>query len=226
MTTAHIDGDIPCYSIGFVTEEEPLRFALNTVNRFIKNIKKNTGAEDVRIFLTGDGNFRETIATVKPYKGNRADKAKPKWWKDIRDYLVVERGAEVFHGIEADDALGLEQTENTVLCTLDKDLDMIAGRHYNWKKDQLYDVLQENADRFFMEQWLAGDSTDNIVGIPRVGLPTAKKYLSDCTSIYQMHRVVQHYYDPFGEEYMAEMASLIWMQRKEYITYKEWLDVV
>ena len=38
-------------------------------------------------------------------------------------------------------------------------------------------ISQEDADRFFYQQWMTGDSTDNIWGLWRVGAKTADKIL-------------------------------------------------
>ena len=49
-------------------------------------------------------------------------------------------GAQVIDGMEADDALALAQTDKTAIATIDKDLLMVVGRHYNYVKQTWQDV--------------------------------------------------------------------------------------
>jgi hypothetical protein len=68
-------------------------------------------------------------------------------------------------GFEADDALALAQTEDTIICSIDKDLLMVPGRHYNWRKEEFTDVTYESGVKWFCTQLLQGDwSTDSIIG--------------------------------------------------------------
>src|SRR5690606_41714779 len=68
---------------------------------------------------------------------------KPYWYDEIRDYLIRRWGAEVVDGQEADDAIGIaawnsykECPEYSIIASIDKDLRMIPGYHYNWVKDR------------------------------------------------------------------------------------------
>lgn len=230
VRTANIDGDIICYSIAFACQKkdkpmESEQFCLATVKSFIHNTVEAVAADEYRIFLTGENNFRIKLAVSKPYKGNRKQE-KPKYYQLIRDYLVEHHHAEIVNDIEADDALGLAQTEHTILCTIDKDLDMIEGQHYNWNKKKYYRVSQDDADKFFMIQWLTGDSTDNIGGAYKIGKVKAEKALAGMTDIGEMYFTVGDIYAKCGhsQEYMNEQGHLIWMQRKEAITFMDFLD--
>jgi len=221
MTKALIDGDIICYSIAFAAKDEPVEYVLSTVKRFLKNTTEKAGCDEYQVYLTGENNFRIDIAKHKPYKGNRKQE-KPDYYQTIRDYLTIEQDAIIHDGIEADDALGLDQTDTSVICTIDKDLRMIPGHHYNWNKEWLDEVTQEEGDRFFMEQWLSGDATDNIAGVKGIGPKKAQVALEDCTTLHQMHEVVKDIFFDKGHsaEYMEEMGHLIFIQRKDALTYK------
>lgn len=222
---ANIDGDIICYSIAFACAKESKRFCLATVKSFLRNTMEAVGADTYRVFLTGKNNFRIKLAVTKPYKGNRKA-PKPEYYQLIRDYLVDQHDATIYDNIEADDALGLEQTDNTILCTIDKDLDMIAGRHYNWNKKRLYTVSQEEADVFFFRQWLTGDSTDNIPGAKNIGLVKAKKIIHKGMDNNQMFDSVMKTYIKCGHKlaYFMEQGHLIWMQRADALTFEDFLD--
>ena len=102
---------IPYESITSTVTEEPIEFTLHSVKKLIESILEETKATDCRIFLSGDGNFREEVAKTKVYKGNRDDLHKPLHYKEIREYLINVWQAEVVEGMEADDMMGIVQME-------------------------------------------------------------------------------------------------------------------
>lgn len=229
------DGDIICYRVGFAVDsakdedgnpvEEPIENALSTVKTVLGNIRgKFPDAEYHRLFLTGRDNFRDKIATIKPYKGNRDPSKKPKYYDEIRQYMIDHQGAEVVDGQEADDAQGIAQwaakDRSTVIVGIDKDLRMIPGWHYNFVKDILDYVALPDANEFFFKQMLTGDTTDNIQGIPKVGPKTAEKLLAPCEkNLHKMQEVVMNeyrrYYGDEAEAAYREMAGLLWIRREE-----------
>src|SRR5690606_12181687 len=125
-------------------------------------------SERTRVFLQGSGNFRDRVATIQPYKGNRDPNNRPRYFEEIRQYLLDFHGAELVEGMETDDACGIEQWKNkdrsTCIVSIDKDLLMIPGYHYNYVKKELQYVTLAQANRRFWLQVLTGDSTDNIRG--------------------------------------------------------------
>ena len=120
-------------------------------------------------------NFRNEV--YPNYKANRADARRPVHYEKIRSHLINRWNAEVVNGIEADDAIGIYQEDNTVICTIDKDLDCIPGPHYNFVKGEYYEVSPSEAVNHFCMQMLAGDGTDNICALRGVGMKTAQKRL-------------------------------------------------
>src|SRR5574343_1568457 len=85
--------------------------------------------------------------------------------------------------------------EDTIIVTLDKDLDMIPGLHYNWVKNTIYDVNEDEALRFFYKQLLIGDTSDNIVGIRGIGPVKAKTLIDHLETEEEMLDVVSSLYD-------------------------------
>ena len=62
--------------------------------------------------------------------------------------------------------------------TIDKDLRQVPGWHLNPdKEDDAILISKEDGDKFFYEQWMTGDSTDNIFGLWKIGPAKAKKLL-------------------------------------------------
>ncbi len=116
-------------------------------------------------YLTGSDNYRKEIAVTAPYKGNRSQ-SKPQHYDLIREYLEKAWGCEVVQGQEADDAIGIkayefEDVEDYVIMSIDKDLDMIRGWHYNFVKDKKYLIEDQDAIKHFYTQILTGDRVDS-----------------------------------------------------------------
>ena len=81
--------------------------------------------------------------------------------------LVTQYKATVVNGYETDDALGIAQTKydgNSRICSLDKDLLMIAGYHFNWVTGISKLVSPLDGLRTFYKQLILGDKSDNIPG--------------------------------------------------------------
>jgi hypothetical protein len=146
---------------------------------------------------------------------------------ETKEYLIDNWGAEVIHGMEADDAMGLAASSDTLIITLDKDLDMIPGSHYNWIKDWTYEVNEEEAFRHFCTQCIQGDRTDNIPGLYQVtGNKATKKLLSKLDNIStkeEMFNYVKHLYGREHQPMLHTIASLLWIQRGDARTYDQYL---
>lgn len=120
--------------------------------------------------------------------------------------------------------LGVRQCElapDTIICTTDKDLDMIPGWHYTWeikrlgqtvRKAQKYYVNAYEASHFFYYQLLVGDSTDNIKGVVGIGKQKAEKLLSGLWSEEEMFNCVREQYS--NDEEMEMNAQVLWIWRK------------
>ncbi len=59
--------------------------------------------------------------------------------------------------------------------SIDKDLDMIRGWHYNFIKDKKYFIDDQQAIKHFYTQILTGDRVDNIIGLRGIGPKKAEK---------------------------------------------------
>lgn len=224
-------------------EVEPLENALQAVKVTIESILQETGATEYRLFLTGENNFRDTVSTTRVYKGNRDAHHKPRWYEEIKGYMIEQHGAEVVDGMEADDAMGIVQWGDysqfeyekrieasggdnytsafvkTIICSIDKDMDMIPGWHYNFVKKLKYWIDEDDALRNFYTQLLAGDIVDNIQGISGVGMAGARKILAGCRTGEEMFAATKsRYVDAYNDKadaLLKEMASLVWIKRQE-----------
>lgn len=232
----HIDADVLRYEIGFSGEGEdgPLSFdyvadLLDTkVSQICHAVKATAPAV---MYLTTGKNFRDEIASTKPYKGNRK-KEKPFHFQNLTAYIKNAYKYKEAIGVEADDLLSLDQTDETVICSRDKDLLMVPGWQYGWecgkqKERHLHYVTPEgklwmDGDKlrgeglsFFYAQLLMGDSVDNIPGCPGVGPKKTFGLLGELPPSY-MWPVVQSTYHHKGldDEYILEQGRLLWMTRE------------
>lgn len=217
-----IDGDIIKYSVGFAAQGEPVENCLHSVKIMINSMLKNTGSDEYVTYISGDRNFRDEVATIKEYKGTRKG-IKPEHYDDIHDYLIKYHNGCIVEDEEADDAMGIAQCRepsNTVICSIDKDMDMIPGWHYHWphhgKKATMYCVHPEEALKNFYTQLLTGDAVDNIAGCKGVGAKTADKLLNPLTSHEDLFWTTLCQYEkayPKPYEVMLENARLLWIRR-------------
>ena len=229
---ALVDGDIVAYSNAASAENDPVEVAYMRIDQMMHSILDTTSAGTFRIFLSGSNNFRHTINPE--YKANRKDMVDPKWRKLCKEYLVMEWDAEVTDGCEADDAMGINQwldfsSENTedypgtIICTIDKDLDMIPGMHYSWpiirggatvREGKIYEVSEVEGLRSFYRSMLIGDRTDNIFGVDGIGKVKAAKVIDHLeTEVEMFDRVAELYQGDMDR--MLMNGKCLWIQREE-----------
>lgn len=220
-----IDGDILVYRIGFTTETEDLHIAYWRMDTLVDRILQETGAGTYQIYLTETHDETAFRRQVYPeYKMNRKQ-ARPIHYLDLREYLCSQWNAQVVKIIEADDALGIEQYRlmeekiDSVIASIDKDLDMIEGHHYNFVKEEWYNVDYYNAIRNFYKQLLTGDTVDNIKGVPGIGPKKAEGILSELYTEYEMFDTVRDVYG--NDEEMLMNGEVLWILRKPY-PHGEW----
>ena len=117
--------------------------------------------------------------------------------------------------IEADDALGLKQDSDTMICSIDKDLLMCEGNHYNFVKKEFKQVTKEEGTRFFYQQMITGDSADNILGIRGLGKVKASKLLKDTARKNWDNMIIDLYIKEFGYEEgrnrCVQNSQLLWI---------------
>lgn len=216
---------------------EPVQNALYNVRSMIGTALEDlqTNEDEVVICLSGPDNFREELATLKPYKGNRDPDHKPRHGPAIKEYMCKHWAWTLSDNEEADDVMGYlqyaawqEDPFDSVIVTVDKDLDMIPGLHYNPVKRESYFVSEEQANALFWTQLLSGDGVDNIPGIPGVGKVKAAKAMeeawhwsaAECFDEEKAYEIaLALYVQSYGEEdaykYLLENGRLIWIRRQK-----------
>lgn len=179
IENALIDGDLVCYRCAASAEDDHQEVAEVRADELIRRILKELNAVGHKIFLTGESNFRYEI--YPEYKANRKDQKRPRHLQAVREHLCRYWDAKVTDGIEADDALGIEQCSvhigSTCIASLDKDMRMIPGYHYTWEiqgTSSTGKVWVRDAELLFVSplegllhhyyQAILGDPADNIFG--------------------------------------------------------------
>lgn len=244
-----IDGDIMLYRCGFAADAQAKRdrlgitkennifgeeaaaalasieyedWAIANLKSAVEDVMNNFDNKDYTFVLSGPDNFREAIATIKPYKGNRDPSNKPKYYGLLKEYATKYLSAVFSEGVEADDLLGTMQwaakDKSTCIVSTDKDLDMIPGHHYNWVKKEHYYVDLTSANQWFFMQMLIGDPVDNIPGIKDIGPVRAKKIVGAAEGELGRVReqVIAQYQKQYGDNWLTpytEVGNLLWIQR-------------
>lgn len=228
MQTALIDGDIVSYASAASCEKwekgemvslEPEEVALLRADQFMRNILESVGAKDYRNFLSGSNNFRFEV--YPEYKANRTQ-PDPVHRKACKEFLAREWNAEVTDGHEADDAMGINQHDKSVICSIDKDLDMIPGFHYSWpimrkgevvREGRIYEVSEIEGLKSFYRSLLVGDRTDNIIGVAGIGKTKAAKLIDPLETETEMFQVVRDLYT--DDDRLLMNGRCLWILRKE-----------
>lgn len=226
--TLLIDADIMIYQIaaineehyeweeGVVSEEVNEDKAKADIDTFIERLLVRCKAKDYILCLSSDYNFRYLVDGT--YKGNRSDAKRPVLLSLLKSHVSSNYPCKMTKWLEADDVMGILGTsrENTIICTLDKDLNQIPGFHYNWTKDSLYEVSPEEGEFFFYQQVLTGDSVDGYSGCPGIGPVKARKaleasedYWATCVSVYE-------------SKGLTEASALSQARLAKILTVKEW----
>lgn len=216
--------DLVCYRCAASAEQDDLGIAIYRMNELLDQILVKTDATEYRAFLTGEDNFRKQI--YPEYKANRTQ-PKPRHLNDCRDYAIKEFNAEAEYGLEADDLLGIHQTEETIICSLDKDLLQIPGRHFQWaiagngwsKDDAFYMQDEVSANIQFYKQCLMGDKSDNIKGIEGIGPKKAEKILKGTIEEQKLFDKVRIAYGNDDEFLMN--GSCLWILRHDRKHFKD-----
>lgn len=229
-----------------VPEGEPLPFEVcfGAVESQIDRILTATKSDTYSVFLSSPEckTWRYQTATILPYKENRAGAEKPLHWGTIRSNLKLHHPCTIAEYVEADDSMSIEQYKDlrasddwcrqagrvsseenikekalTVICSIDKDLMMVPGWHYNWNKDEM--VWQNELDslKCFYTQLLIGDSTDNILGLFGVGPKSAAVKRLDACKVEQdmfnnVHTEYKARFGSYAEAFLRETGRLLWMQ--------------
>lgn len=201
----HIDADFLAYQCSAEkadgTDTKTLEDMKHNAGVAVRTLRDLAGAESVHLHLTpstSDKGQRYTLAILKEYQANRADKEKPRYLNVIRNHLAQVFPGTLHQFCEADDGMSSSQYASiasvgrttSVIASKDKDLSMVPGLHLDWDRGCIHHAdtdfgtiwidekrsasgvvtkkLRGLGQKFFWAQLLMGDPADNISGIPKV----------------------------------------------------------
>lgn len=217
MKTALIDLDSMVYAVAYRqwtsgNRDRP-KLVSDHIKRFIHTIEKSSKCTHTLKFYQdlGHDNYRKKL--LPEYKGHRKSQEFVTHWKPTIVKTFQELDAIALLNIETDDAINIVGRDlglaNITIVTSDKDMRQVACDQYNpFKKGKANDptrwfsVSKEEADRFFWEQAITGDSTDmpgELCGIEGVGPGTVAKEFKKSSDPYPV--ILQRMYtEKYGEE--------------------------
>tara|TARA_A100000172_G_scaffold69061_3_gene48998 strand:+ start:286 stop:1299 length:1014 start_codon:yes stop_codon:yes gene_type:complete len=152
--------------------------ARHIINQWMNGSKHNS----VALCWSSSGNFRKEVDPT--YKANRKGE-KPFLYNEVSEWMKQNYESYAVDRLEADDVMAIYHTAgtNSVIVSIDKDMQTVPGHVYNPDKDRApRRITVGQADRFWMLQVLQGDRADGIQGIPRVGPKKAEKILANVRS--------------------------------------------
>jgi len=200
----NLDADVSAYHCAYM--DISLEACINNLKVHIETQRLMAAATHINLHLTmGTKGGRSERAEIKEYQENRKERdplhqARVRSLRMFMETYSTDVCTPVVNKHqEADDSLAQYQYadfENSIIMTIDKDLDMIPGKHIHpetydeWYLDPNGDTygsiwIKEMASgkkvkgqgtAFFWAQMLMGDSADNIPGLPRVGARILNKY--------------------------------------------------
>jgi hypothetical protein len=152
------------------TEESAITLLDARLRRIVHQAQERYGEVRPELWLSGKINFRHLVDPL--YKGGRDSTPKPYWLARLKQHCVTHWRARMTRTWEADDEIGIRAfelgAENYIVCSLDKDLKQIPGRHIIIGKGHLDMSARGSLMRLYV-QILAGDNTDNIKGCYQQG---------------------------------------------------------
>lgn len=214
-----LDGDLICYRAccgpeSWSDPEVGINASLDSLSFFFEN----TGVYEYEIYFSGENNFRKKI--YPEYKANRKAERPPSL-PMVKQHFI-HYPDQVADELEADDLLGLNQTEETCIVSIDKDMLTIPGWHYNFVKDEFTYITPLQALSLFYTQLLTGDAADNIKGAKGIGAKKAANILEHCYQEEEFFLACLDYFSSYEE--MKMNADCLWIQRTGRLTWEEGID--
>ena len=195
---AIVDTDILFHwALSFVQENDSLYQAKKETEKVILNFENTLRAKAYVYFIKGKGNFRYTVATIKPYKGTRTSE-RHKFYYEMLEHMTQFRNCIQCHMLEADDMISIFHDDRTIACTNDKDAKQNPGDIYNFTKKEIVTLTENDAWENLWMQVLTGDSVDNIGGLEGIGPAKAKDLLKDVPTEDYPQTILQEYISKHG----------------------------
>ena len=173
---------------------EEIAFKFDEV--FMSIINKLEEVYDITEVVTlcgSQGNFRKMLTPT--YKANRKKADIPPMLNELTKYVTESYNAVSKAGYETDDLVASMWAKNpkeSIIVSIDKDYLQFPATIYNYhyKHQTITTYSEYDANYFFYEQMIVGDTADNVNMCKGYGKAYAKKIFKDCTTAYQFRKQV------------------------------------
>lgn len=172
----------------------------------VDDLTRESGCGEATLCFGAAGNWRK-VHVSRDYKSNRDGKKKPLGYYGVQNALFLKYKTISLDWLEADDVIGIEATRegaDVVVCSADKDMKQVPGRHYHPTAQEHSVVTHDEADAWHMIQTLAGDPTDGYSGCPGTGVKRAGELIAATPRRGWWRAVVEK----FAEVGMSEREAL------------------
>ena len=159
----------------------------------VNHLEDKYNIDKVITFSGSKGNFRKLI--TPKYKANRKKQELPLLLNEMHQFVKDHYDSIWGHGIETDDMVArywhkLSQEfgrDEVMIVSIDKDYKQFPALIYNYhyKHKEVLDITEDEAMFNFYEQFIIGDSADNVQYFKGKGKVFAGKWLKDCDTKYQ-----------------------------------------
>ena len=208
----------------------PVNAVLGFSNMLWKILRETDADHAAVIFDTARLTFRNEI--YEPYKANRGETPE----ELIPQFPLVREAAAAFNlasieleGFEADDLIAAyasaarAQGARVTIVSADKDLMQLVETDsvvmYDYFKnreigpDQVRERFGVGPERVIDVQALAGDSTDNVPGVPGIGVKTAAQLINDYGDLDQLLARAEEIKQPKRRQNLIEHAEMARVSR-------------
>tara|TARA_R110000824_G_scaffold378640_2_gene570274 strand:+ start:5331 stop:6044 length:714 start_codon:yes stop_codon:yes gene_type:complete len=175
----------------------------------VNKLEDMYNVEKVLTFSGSKGNFRKLI--TPQYKANRKKQELPPLLGDMHEYVKEHYNSIWGYGVETDDMVArywykLSKEfgrDEVMIVSIDKDYKQFPALIYNYhyKHREILDISIDEAMFNFYEQFIIGDSADNVQYFKGKGKVFAGKYLKNCETKYQYTRKML---ELFKQEYKGK----------------------
>ena len=208
----------------------PVNAVLGFTNMLWKILRETDADHAAVVFDTARLTFRNEI--YEPYKANRGETPE----ELIPQFPLVREAAGAFnlasielHGFEADDLIAAyadaarARGARVTIVSADKDLmQLVEGDSvimYDYFKnreigpDQVRERFGVGPERVIDVQALAGDSTDNVPGVPGIGVKTAALLINDYGDLDELLARAEEIKQPKRRQNLIEHAEMARLSR-------------
>lgn len=211
--TLLIDGDVIAFTaasavqrihedeFGFVQPFANRREGEAAVDNMMIGLEQTFRASHFRVALSDPSeNWRKAV--YPDYKANRKETFRPLLLSILKEYLRDKYKAVHWPSLEADDVLGIWNTEpqeypgQRILVGKDKDFLTVPGFYHRIgelgpdRKPLVREVTPWEAQRFHIWQTLTGDAIDGYPGCPGIGKTRADELLANPVLLVPKHGVI------------------------------------